>query len=517
MPRPSNPKIIQFKERVAWITENLDTDPRFIKFISPDNTDDNFTALEYALQNGTYIFEDTLEGTRPIRRSFDRKGWTNALTSDRPSPVITDWLCVLYPDLTREQLFAPTFEEFVAFGGEIENARLRWLPAVRYFSDHRAELNQLMKNWYGARNFVSLAGNKIPLITKTGWIRKNPKRLTIESETEFISVPRHAIESKAPILEGLLGDYSTYRGKEGYPARRTVYAEPQHNGEIFCAESVVLDSKKQFCGFTYRLGRYFDYLNSCEILGAELSDWVLRNPNTPLPKRFSIRGSPEDIFDLTNRAAYPGINCLTIVKNYAHGPLKRGHYYLVHKRDDTQLQAQWSLHVAPAGGHQGFSKAATVDDTRIIRTIIREFAEELFNKEGLVKQFEQWQDFETHYDIKELAEAFFWGRNPAATVNLLGFGLDPVTTKPEVLCVMVIDWDIAKQNLSNPKFEFNWEFKTAGDSKSRIAWLPLNRESLILDALGPRHLLKDRYLEPLPAGAACMLLVANHWEKLNLD
>lgn len=57
------------------------------------------------------------------------------------------------------------------------------------------------------------------------------------------------------------------------------------------------------------------------------------------------------------------------------------------------------------------NKGATIDDTRMIRTIIREFAEELFNKEELVKQFEQWRDFEAHKDIKPIGEAFFWGRN----------------------------------------------------------------------------------------------------------
>lgn len=516
MVRPTNPTIDRFADRISWITNNLDTDPIYLKFISPDNVGDNYVALAQALKLGTYAFQDNFDGARPVKKNLTKHTWNEALRSDRPSPVFIDWLCALYPDLTREWLLEPTYEKFEALGEEIEKARRRWLPAIKHFSDKRSQLCKSMMEWYGLDYFQTVGDNKIPLIAKPGWLRASPLELNNQTEDNVISAPTHATKFEVPILEGLLGNYSTYRGKEGYPARRTVFAKPQHNGEIFCAESVIVDDSGDFIGFKYGLGQYFDYLNTCEILGAELSDWVLRNPNTPMPDNFAFRGTPEDVFELTNRAAYPGINCLTIVKNYSNGPLKRGNYYLIHKRDDTQLQAQWSLHVAPAGGHQGLSGSSTIDDTRIFRTVVREFAEELFNMEDLVEQFEQWQEFEDHPDIKAIGNAFFWGRNPAAKAFLLGFGLDPVTTKPEVLCTIVIDWDVAKQNLRNPKFEFNWEFKSKRDQKTRTDWLPLNRPKMILDALGPRHRLEGRFLDPLPAGAACMLLTAKFWEQLGL-
>lgn len=515
--RPENRTVDGFADRISWITENLDTHPRYLKFISPDNVDDNYEALADALKLGTYSFEDNLEGRRPSKRTLTKRTWTDALKRERPSPVILDWLCTLYPDLTRNWLLTPTFEDFLSRGKKVEQARSRWLPAIKHFANKRAELCTQMMKWYGAENFQSIDGNIIPLIAKPGWLRDSPLKLDVDTEDSFTTAPAHAAKFKAPILEGLKGDYSTYRGKEGYPARRTVFAKPQHNGEIFCAESIKYDDTGNFAGFGYRLGRYFDYLNTCEILGTELSDWILQNPQSELPKDFPFRGAPADVFDLTNRAAYPGINCLTIVKNYANGPLKRNDYYLVHKRDDTQLQAQWSLHVAPAGGHQGFSKSATVHDTKIVRTVVREFAEELFNKEELVKQFEEWRDFEEHLDIKTIADTFFWGRNPAAKIYLLGFGLDPVTIKPEVLCTIVIDWDIARQNIENPKFEFNWEFQTGLKRATRTEWLPLDRSAMVLDATGPRHLLEDRYLDPLPAGAACLLLTAKFWKELGLN
>lgn len=508
MTQKPNPKIADFRMRVEWIVYNLDPDPTYRRFVSEVN--DAFFALEEAVEAGTFA-------TGPQERIPGKRTWETAINSDSVPSVYIEWLYTLYPDLVPAQLETETLEQFTAYGKEIQSHRERWRPAIRYFAERRSHLASIAKDFYRKVDHsqnLAIGELDFPLLTQNGWIRSEPLPLTEHTEGLHEPDPGRAFEPRK--LVGLRGDYVAYKGALAYATRRKVKSEPQHNGEIFCSKLVNTDSGG-FTGFRYFLSRYFDYINTCEVLGAELADWVISNPNSSSPPTLPFRGTPENAFDLENRATYPGVNCLSIFLNYSESRLPRGDYFLLHKRDETQLQAQNSVHVVPAGGHQGYAKGGWREDTAIWRTMVREFAEELFDQENLYRQPETWENFLDYKDVRKIKKVFFDEPNPAAEVYLHGFGLDPVTLKPEVLLTIVIDWDVVLTRLAGARLKFNWELqRKRKKSGTRHQWVKLSKDALIRQAKGGVQTIGDTFLDTLPAGAACMMQTALHYEFMQL-
>lgn len=510
MAQKPNPIVSGFRERVEWVVLNLDPDPTYRRFVAEVN--DVFSALEEALETKSFA-------VGPYERVPGRRTWETALSSDGVPYVYLEWLYALYPDLVPSQLEADTLAEFFASGSVIQASRERWRPAIRHFAERRAALARLVKTFYAnldASDKFNTGDLAFPLLIQDGWIRSEPLLLKEQSEAPLHG-PDPAPDFQPRILPGLRGDYVAYKGALAYATRRVVKSEPQHNGEIFSAKSVLLDSAG-FAGFRYSFARYFDYINTCEVLGAELADWAIKHPDSSqLDETLPFRGSPEQAFDLTNRAAYPGVNCLSIFLNYSEAKLRRGNYFLLHKRDETQLQAQNSVHVVPAGGHQGYAKGGWRDDTAIWRTMAREFCEELFDQENLYKQPETWEDFLEFKEVKKIKQIFFDAPTSAATVYLHGFGLDPVTLKPEVLLTIIIDWDRIPKGRDELKLKFNWELQMKRKKLgTRHQWVRLSKSELLRQAKGRVQSIGDVTLETLPAGAACMMLTAKHYEFLGL-
>lgn len=530
MPRKANPKIVGFGERVEWIIKYLDPNPLYARFISKPA--DVLMAMNKAVGSGHFQLLSNYGERRRSHPGFTEEWWRTALRTGNVSPDFIGWLYALYDDLKSPQMEAATLEQFLSLGLPIKAARDFWGPSVRYFAENRKKLHASAMAFYDQVQDHGLDKSfpvPFPLLIQLGWIRAEPMALEEHTEAATLESPGPFRSFDQPgSLQGLSGDYINYRGTLGASHRRAVRLEPQHNGEIFCARDIVTDDNG-FIGFRYDLGRYFDYINTSEVLGTELAKWALDHNSDAklLPARFDLRGQPSDAFDLGNRATYPGVNCLSVFLNYSEPEklkepgklkepekLKSGNYFLLHKRDETQLQAQNSIHVVPAGGHQGFAKGAQREDTAIWRTVVREFAEELFNKEKLSNQSETWSDFALHRDVKTILETFFSGQNPAAKIYLHGFGLDPVTLKPEILCTIVIDW--SKLTTPKPALKFNWELQTNDPKVTRHQWVPLSKDALVREATEQRQLIGDRRLDALPAGAACMLLTALHYERLGL-
>lgn len=504
MGRTRNQTIDGFGKRLIWIVENLPPNVTFARYIR--KVSDIPLALDAATKSGIY----------PRNIGGGDRSWRLALQRNAVPAVYIDWICSLFPDLKRNHLVDGSLEEFLAATIEIQHARNRWDCALEYLAKNRHVIETKAKSYYRnvdksqSKGFLPI---DFPLIVGDGWIRNSPLEIGEKTEQEWIKEAERSTPLAAPRLDGLLGDYGAYKGGHSYRRRKGIN-EPQHNGEIFCATAPIL-FQDGFRGFNYRLAHYFDYINTSEILGAELADWLLRNESGLFPKKFRLRRSPKDAFDFSWRATYPGINCLTVFKGYERGPLPRNDYFLLHKRDETQIQAQNTVHVLPAGGHQGFSKGAISEDTAIWRTVVREFFEELFDFEQLSRQQESWGDFMSLREIKTLADLFFRGQSPCAKIFLHGFGLDPITLKPEVLLTIVVDWYHAKTRFPNLALKFNWEV-TSGKSNlpSRHQWVPLSKKELVRQANGGIQTIRNSFLETLPAGGACMLLAAKHFDEL---
>ena len=510
-------KIIKgLSDRLDWVAMNLDPDPTYCRFVA-DHID-IFTELEKAVGSGAFY-----QGER--RKLPQERQRQKTLKEDKASPALLSWVYTLFPDLTSHQFESETLEEFFEIGKPIQDSRERWRPAIRYFAENRTQLAKIAKKIYtecddGAE--LGIDDIDFPLVVKQGWVRTEPLELTEFSEEKNLGFPAPGRDFPARTLEGLRGEYVAYKGALAYATRKVVKPEPQHNGEIFGVQNVLQDDKG-FTGFSYFLSRYFTYINTCEVLGAELADWVVRFGETATPPELPFRGAPEAAFDLTNRATYPGVNCLTVFKNYSNRSegIGRGNWFLLHKRDETQLQAQNTVHVVPAGGHQGYARGAHPEDTAIWRTMMREFAEELFDMEDLNKQPETWGDFLQPSKVAKIKEVFFGRVSPAAKVYMHGFGLDPITLKPEILITIIIDWDIAKRRWNDVRLKFNWELQKQGNStETRHQWERLSKENLIYQARGGVQSIGDSsnsFMGTLPAGAACMIQTARHYDFLGLS
>lgn len=491
-------------ERIDWILAYLDTDPLYSRFCG--TATDIYVALVNAVDEGKF---QVRLGELKSKQSWDRN-----LRENRLSKLTARWLLTLFPDLVHEQLFAETLLDFKELGLPVQVARDRWAKSIDFLAKNRKAVATFAERFYQEVNYSNsekFPFNDFPLLTKPGWIRKQPLPLTLDTETEWLKLPSQGAHYSPIKLDGLSGDYVSYKGSLVYKNRRVVKNEPQHNGQIFCVNEVL--SSPEFHGFDYRLSHYYDYINTCEVVGAELADWMLANPNRNPPKDFKFRGSPDDAFNFHNRGTYPGINCLTILKGHSlKNKLGKADRFLLHLRDETQLQAQNSVHVLPAGGHQAHTAGTIIEDTAIWRTVVREFLEELYDFEELYKQKDTQEDFFEYREVRPYLERFFLGTDPWAKVFLMGFGLDPVTTKPEVLVTIVVDWANVMSHRPDFQFEFNWEVRSSG--KTREQFETLSQENLLRQAKERVQSLNGVYLDALPAGAACLTLASHHLEFL---
>lgn len=195
-----------------------------------------------------------------------------------------------------------------------------------------------------------------------------------------------------------------------------------------------------------------------------------------------------------------------MLRNHSEGDAgRRSNKFYFHHRDEKTLEAQNTLHVVPAGGHQPCEEAFGNDlDVSLWRTAVREFCEELFDKQDVIKAKRDRIDFLERKEVLAQIKAFI--HSNAAQFYLLGIGLDPLTTKPEVLVAIVVDWPKARM---------------AG-GKGDLA-MPGNYEGKAIPKDLSRKALKEILEHPhpnkpwLPAGRACIELALQHYDLLMGD
>jgi hypothetical protein len=202
--------------------------------------------------------------------------------------------------------------------------------------------------------------------------------------------------------------------------------------------------------------RYQNFVDTCEVLSFELSYWAFRNAkklSQRNPRRnktdLKLRGHPKDLFNLSNRNACLGICTVLLVFNRP-----KGDYFYVQKRSASVLESPFGFHLVPSGTFQPdmAEDANHARDFSLLRSVLRELAEELLGFEELQKAI--W----THGDFLEdarLAPFRMALENKSMQAFYLGVGFNPSSTKLDLLTVLTINW--AEFTDKSLEFIENWE------------------------------------------------------------
>lgn len=249
-------------------------------------------------------------------------------------------------------------------------------------------------------------------------------------------------------------------------------------------------------------------------LRPRLQDWV-RDSASP---RTAI-----DPLDFANRSVGTGINTLLVLCSRRRPP-----GFLLHQRGkgasspDAPIklaEGGSTLHVVPAGTFQPvhgqwlLGPQEPDPEFSLSRNVLREFCEEaLYCDDPQVRQrYRGWENmiravylaqdpdkvFDQHPTLRATKDFFDQGR---ARQFFLGAALDLVSTKLEILTVLLLDWD---------------EFEQRGLRITRE-----NPEGLVQDLrefspAGLAAALREELLQP--AGAGCLALARRHFDALNAE
>jgi hypothetical protein len=477
MKNPSNLHIERFGDRIDWCIKCLEPDEQLVQ---PDFG----VPLGNAIRNFAELWYHLKPLTGQSARTWERAIGRESSVSD----TLVRAIVRIYPDLTAETLTLPTFEQFEAATKLIKAANERWISATRYITDNRATLAALGKAYHATVDGLP----SFPLIGKNDWLLEEPRELT-----EHDPLPdrdMYVIDPEPTALEGLNVRY------QSIATRALRRQRLRWNGDSY--RLLKIERHLEGLNFTFGPTTYFNYVDSLEAMAAELADFALRYPDA-VPQDLPRRGPPERIFDFRQRSAFVGVNCILFLKHYYRGNKSKSrvsapHQFVLHDRRGDALEARNTMHVIPAGGHQPAKEFGNNSEWSIWRTIVREFCEELFDKEEAHRLIKRGGDFIEHSEIKPLVDTVF--RRPAAKVFILGVGLDPVTTKPEILVAIVVDWQ---------KIETRMELHIETNYEGTAKFIDLSRDELLIEANRPR-----REKPMLPAGKAALLLAAKHYEFL---
>jgi hypothetical protein len=274
--------------------------------------------------------------------------------------------------------------------------------------------------------------NPVPVLTKSGWILDTPlaldrvriRRLPKPADTDRIAITASRASRILPPRESRSGHLLYSDALLEIDGLRHLY-----NGNVYRPVEIKADGVDLSMDFVG--GEYFDHLNTSEVLAYEMAAADRR----VLKLRRTYRQSMGDPFDLWARATSLGVLTLTIIRE-CDGPR-----FLMHVRDSDQVVVgSKAMHVVPAGEFTPASVylEASSEDFDVWRTIMREYAEELLDREEAYGKEGAGLDYVSKSPYRELNQA---RRSGKLMAYALGIGLDPLTWKPELFTVCVFDSD----------------------------------------------------------------------------
>jgi hypothetical protein len=368
--------------------------------------------------------------------------------------------------------------------------------------------------------FLKVNGLEIPLIVPEGWMLERPVEL---SDVKLVW------DDEVPRLEWRWDGFADFLRSIG---KRII------NNPIYRLVDIGVDGERLRLNFTS--GWYEDYIETCEALVWELAREVVRKRRYSLwwemfkhwrgvfPYKTFLRRKILDfdfeefmdlryrsmvgLTDFRSRCAAVGINTLTVISLRDVGKSARFNLgnrlmMFIHHRGRDVAEAAGMVHVIPAGIFQPLSRFDSYRhlEFSMERNVMREFGEELLDKEvyiGLEGANHPNAPFEKDVELKRLYSLF---RKKAVKLFFFGVGIDPLTTKPEVLTLALVDGDALFAKIPRLKsyVEANWE----GRNVSQVPFTRENIEGLIRENL-------IRKPEMLPAGAGCLALAYKYFDEI---
>ncbi|MBQ6808768.1 MAG: hypothetical protein IJP07_06410 [Firmicutes bacterium] len=343
----------------------------------------------------------------------------------------------------------------------------------------------VVRNLIYKRNWVQAAGNErfcnlndVPVqITPIHW-GKNPPR------ARFLPYP-----------------------KEGFSANKKYELSGNtsklFNGKLFALHEIQGDLNRGDLSVSVKNGGYFDFLDTCEYLVYEMS-YARRVQRKKPPYRlgslpaFSVlpnRSRYGDVFDMGNRFAGIGINTATILYNVEipgdSGEPEKSAVLLLHHRSSQVAEGIGAIHVIPAGSYQPVgTQLDSVFNRNLANTVYREFGEELLNIDEFI-----------HLNTEEMLEDKYcqW------QVLLLGFGIEPLNTKIEVLTTLQVDMEQPENQrlFASCRTLAQLEKFFSTNYEGNLSLIPMNRKNLQQYQQDPRM---------TPAGKELLAILLEHEE-----
>jgi hypothetical protein len=356
----------------------------------------------------------------------------------------------------------------------------------------------------------------VPLLVRPGWIPPAP--LPLEQIALRWEEPAAAEEQLWTSLEPARELTRTYWPAAGGPYdtyHQTISHIEQPNERLFfngssyrLLEVVAHGIKQDMPGsqvvFTFTAGRYFDALDTTDVLGFEtalLTSIAAGESPQSHPMNGPYREWLGDPFNLRRRCAIPGICTLTIRRGSPTAT------FILHQRDPTKVAlSQGVAHVTPAGEFQPQDLSATAGaaDLSFWLSICREYGEEFL---GVAHNQGQPLDQHGNATLRDMTAALDEAKKAGGVrISYLGVGLDPLTWKPEILTVAVFD-DSTFDSILGAIVGENDEGPLIFSDNKGAEGMPFVED-------GVRPWLKGKMLA---AGEACLYLAWHHRRELGIS
>lgn len=382
--------------------------------------------------------------------------------------------------------------------------RWRWVKSqdmfliVRnYLKEHR---NRLVMNAFQEYH-ASFLEEDVPFLYRQEWLPEKPvpiHKVKLESVKKLAAAdnPLKIIAQLKTILP-----YSKTGFKyDLYTDAIEALDKPKLfiNRESYRLVDIGMENGIPYFGFS--VCKYFDHLNIGEVLAYE-SARQMKAPQLSMQVS-SLRKKLGDPYALLNRYVAPGIDTLTIRKEAS-----KNTFFMLKRSSLNVATGMSSYHVVPAGEFQPSSRSPVSlrEDLDFWRNMMREYSEEFLGYEEYYGDAGFTVDYESE-PFQAFQEALDAGK---LQCYYLGFGMDPLTLKGEILTVCIWEAEAFDAIFANIKWE-NEEGKIIGNNVDRknnhLYGMPFDKDYI------------DQFIEDntIPAGMACLRLAWKYREELGL-